>query len=58
MHRADFCASGQLREGVTHDGSDAVSGETEQTHGGQAVERVRLNLVNIVVVQQDHGQVS
>ena len=57
MWRADFYASRQLREAVTDDGGDAVTGETEQADGGQTLERVRLDLVNIVVVQQDHRQV-
>ena len=55
---ADVRASRQMWEAVAGDGGDTVAGQTQQSDGRDTTERVRLQLVNVVVVQQDDGQVG
>ena len=50
--------SGERREGVRGHGRDAVAGEAEQADGAEAAERVRLDAPDVVVVEQDDGQVG
>ena len=50
--------SGERREGVRRHGRDAVAGEAEQADGTEAAERVRLDAPDVVVVEQDDGQVG
>ena len=47
-----------MGERVSCDCRDAVAGKTEQEDCGQTAERVRVDTVNMVVVQQYDGQVA
>jgi len=42
---------------VTRYGRDAVAGEAEQTDAAESTERARLDALDVIVVEQDDGQV-